>query len=426
MNPRFKTVLTAMVVVVLMAIYVVGIFLLWDVFNVRDSLDGLMETDLYAKEYSPDSPVKVEIAFDGKPVTASEELLLGDWFTYIYAGLGAKKTENIARFYITQANSELFDELAFSYETALAARCPIDLSFGSCALTLNIRRRHAVPKSDKVEIDLTLTGTLDRQKTGRPAVIRGENHSFVLDLENKKLRIEEHTSDAPAYLSAMNGLDRVLAANHYSRSDLNYTFFPKYTAPALEMLLHEADTLELTAPDISAYPAAEYSYDRSTAANNAINGFRSSGAFTEYDENDANFISRCLFESGIPMDSQGSRYDQWKWYDEEINTERKKTGCSASWFDRSAFFRYIRDNEGFGMSACQTSAGGGEIGDIIQLMQDGEPIAQYMITGVMKAYDGTVKDYLLSNDRYSSVSFITLGRTDFRVIHIVGYNTANI
>ena len=104
-----------------------------------------------------------------------------------------------------------------------------------------------------------------------------------------------------------------------------------------------------------------------------------------------------------------------------------KNKCSsASWFDRSAFFRYIRDNEGFGMAACQTSAGGGEIGDIIQLMQDGEPIAQYMITGVMKAYDGTVKDYLLSNDRYSSVSFITLGRTDFRVIHIVGYNTANI
>lgn len=415
-----------MVVVVLTAIYVVGLFLLWDVFNVEKSLDTLMDTDLYASEYSPDSDTRVDLSFDGKAVNADEEELLRDWFVYWYAGLGAKKAEKISRFYTVQTNFELFDELALDYEVYLAEKCPLDLAFDDCSLTLNIRRRHAVPKTDKVEIDLELSGELGCKGTGRPSVIRGEKHSFVLNISNKRLLIEEHTTDRPSYSYANHCLDRVLAANRLQRSDLNYTFFPKYTAPALELLKNETDTFEFGEPDRSAYPQSEFAYDRSAAANAALNGFSTSGAFGEYDENDANFISRCIFESGIPMDSQGGKYDQWKWYDEEVNTERKKTGCSKSWFDREAFYRYIRDNSGFGMAASLTSSGGGEIGDVIQLLHDGEPTDEFMITGIAAEQDGTVHDYLVSNDRYASVSLITLGCTDFRVLHIVGYNTANI
>ena len=428
MNSKLRTVLTAMFVVVLTAIYVVGLFLMWDVFDLESSLDDLMDKDLYATEYAPDSPTRVDVVFDGKPLTDNEQLLLRDWFIYWYAGLGAKKSENISRFYTLQTSFELFDELALDYEVFLANACPLDLSFDACSLTVNVKRRHAVPRTDKVEVDVRLSASIDYKTTGRPAVVRGENHSFVLNLYNKELRIEEHTTDRPSYIYANYGLDKVLASNRLRRSDLAYTFFPKYTAPALELLEEEISGLDLYPPDRSSYPEAEYEYDRETAANAAINGFSGSGAFGEYEENDANFISRCIFESGIPMDSQGDSYDQWKWYDEEINNERKKTGCSKSWFDRAAFYRYIRDNEGFGMAACQTTDGGGDIGDVIQLMYDGErePVAEFMITGIMADGDGNVRDYLVSNDKYSSVSLITLGCTQFRVLHIVGYNTANI
>lgn len=415
-----------MCVVVLTAIYVVGIFLLWDVFDLQRSLDSLMDKDLYAKEYAPASSTSVDISFDGKTLKTEEEQLIREFFTYWYAGLGAKRAEKIARLYSVQTNFELFDEFTRDYEIMLANKCPLDLSFKECAFTLNVRRRHAVQKTGKVEVDLELSGSMNCSGTGRPAVVRGEKHSFVLLTNGKKLYIEQHTTDRISDFFAGEGLDRELAANGYLRSDLNYTFFPKYMPSALEKLGQEMDELKFERPSKASYPTAEYEYDRETAANAAITGFSSGGAFAEYDENDANFISRCIFESGIPMDSQGDRYDQWKWYDEEVNTERKKTGCSKSWYDREAFYRYVRDNEGFGMVACQTTAGGGEIGDIIQLMHDGEAVSEFMITGIMADSDGAVKDYLVSNDRYASVSLITLGCTDFRVLHIIGYNTANI
>ena len=426
MRPKMKAVLTAMIVVVLTAIYVVGLFLVWDVFNVEKSLDDLMDKDLYAAEYAPDSPTRVDAVFDGKTLTIDEELLIKDYFVYWYAGLGAKKAENISRFYSLQTSFELFDELAFDYETSLAASCPADLSFDECTLTVNVKRRHEVARSGKIEIDLELSAQMNYRGTRTPGVVRGEKHSFVLITEDKDLRILEHTTDRPSYYFANKGLDRVLSASRLIRSDLNYTFFPKYTASALAMLTEESASAAFDPPSVSSYPAAEYEYDRSTAANAAIKGFSSSGAFGEYDENDANFVSRCIFESGIPMDSQGDRYDQWKWYDDEINTERKKTGCSKSWFDREAFYRYVRDNEGFGMAAVQTASGGGEIGDVLQLMYNGDAVSEFMITGIIADGAGAVKDYLVSNDKYASVSLRTLGCTDIRVLHIVGYNTANI
>ncbi|MBQ3841781.1 MAG: amidase domain-containing protein [Ruminiclostridium sp.] len=426
MDHKFKTVLTAMIVVVLTAIYVVGIFLFWDVFNVESTLDELINKDLYGTEQKPNSSTQVEISVSGKLISEEEELLLKDFFTYYYAGLGALKAERISRFYESQVVSELFDESALDYEIWLAKQCPVDLSFEECTLTLEIERRHEAARSQKIEIDLELTAESGYVTTGRHAVTRGERHYFILDRENKSLLIEEHTTERPSRVFFETGLDKVLEANRLTQSDLAYTFFPKYTAPTLEMLKAEMTGITFTAADKTAYPKPEYKYDRDTAANTAIGGFSGNGAFTEYEENDANFVSRCIFEGNIPMDAQGEKNDQWKWYDEEVNTERKKTGCSKSWFDREAFYTYVLANTGFGLVGCETTSGGGEIGDVLQLLTDGKAVSEYMITGVMTDSSGKVRDYLISNDRRSSVSLLSLGCAEFRILHIAGYNTANI
>ena len=312
------------------------------------------------------------------------------------------------------------------YETYLVRQCPLDLSFGSCKVTAYIRRRHSVPKSQRFEVDAEISAELYYTALGKKGIIRSEKHSFVLEESGKTPLILTHDTTRPAYTAASNGLDTVLAANGYKRSDLTYTFLPKYTSAALDMLTEKADEYKFYTSGSVTYPEAEFSYDRDKAANTAERGFSGDGAFTEYDENDANYISRCIFESGIPMDSQGGRYDQWKWYDEEINTERKKTGCSQSWFDREAFYKYVTVNEGFGLVGCEVSNGDGQLGDAVQLLVGGKAAAEFMITGIITASDGSVMDYLLSNDVYSSVSMMTLGFTDIRVLHIVGYNTANI
>ena len=423
---NFRNVLTAMIVVVLTAIYVVGFFLLWDYLNVNDRLDDIMDHDFYGKDYSPASPTAVDITVAGKQITVEEELLLSEYFRYYYAGLGARSAENIARFYTNQCEFELFDNLAYDYEIFLLNECPLDLSFDECSLTINIRRRHSVPRSEKIEIDLELSAFMTPKGTGRQMTVREESHSFTVDESGKSPLILIHTADRTVNKTADIMLDSVLSDNRLSRSDLSYTYFSKYISAALSALKTRRKALVLTGADGYACPGPEYEYDRSAAANTALNGFDSDGFFIAYDENDANYVSRCIFASGIPMDSQGDGGDQWKWYDEEISTERKKTGCSKSWFDREAFFTYVTTNTGFGLVGCETASGSGMTGDVVQIMRDGSPIAEFMITAVMERSDGTAADYLVSNDRYSSVPLLSFGSTDIRVLHIAGYNTANI
>ncbi len=424
MSRKTRNVLTALIVVVLTAIYVVGLFLLWDVFDVQKTLDDLFEKDLYGGDKGPSSTTQVTVEFGGKSVTEAEELLLSEYFKYIYAGYGALAPENISLFYENQSSFELFDDLAYKYEISMLKKCPLDLSFGSCSIDLEIKRRHSVPKTSRVEIDLELSAAVEYNNTGVKSQTRSESHSFIIDESEKKPLIREHSTDRLCHAAAQKALDKVLLANGYYRSDLNYSFFPKYTDATLEMLKTTAQKFSYDAPENTSFEVPEYDYDRSKAVNTAINGFGENAAFKKYDENDANYVSRCIFEGGIPMDSQGERWDQWKWYDEEVNLERRKTGCSVTWYDREAFYKYTQVNKGFGMIAAETSSGGGDLGDVVQLLDDeGKAIAEFMITGVMAAQDGSVKDYLVSNDIYSSASLLSMGYTSLRVIHIIGYST---
>lgn len=414
-----------MIVVVLTAIYVVGIFLLWDYFNVNGKLDDIMDHDFYGKDKAPASDTAVTVSVTGKQITEEEELLLTEFFRYYYAGLGDLKAESLTSFYTNQCEYELFDAVGYEYEAYMLAQCPLDLSFEECTVSLDIKRRHAVPRSEKFEIDLSLSAAMTYAGTGRTALVRDETHSFTVDESGKAPLILIHTTERFTTQAADKAIDHILAANHLSRSDLTYSFFPKYTSAALEYLKSNAPALE-AAEEGYTCPEPEYEYDRDTAANTAIAGFGGDGVFDRYDENDANYISRCIFTSGIPMDSQGERTDQWKWYDSEINFERKKTGCSTSWFDKAAFYAYVTTNTGFGLVGCETSSGSGMLGDVVQLMSDGKPVAEFMITGVMARADGSAADYLVSNDRWASVSLLSLGFDELRVLHIAGYNTANI
>lgn len=415
-----------MIVVVLTAIYVVGIFLLWDYFNVNDTLDDILDHKLYGKDIAPASKTAVNVTVTGKSITEDEELLLTEYFRWFYAGLGARSPEEMEQFYTNQCEYELFDTMAYEYETYLASLCPLDLSFDECTVALNITRRHPVNRSNKVEIDLELSAVMTLNGTGKRSTVRGEKHSFTTEESGKSPLVLIHETERFARAAADSVLDGILAASRLTRKDLTYSYYPKYTSAALEKLKAEAADIMKGAGGNSESGSPEYGYDRETAANTALSGFSDDGNFKRFAENDANYISRCIFAGGIPMDCQGDSGDQWKWYDSELNNERKKTGCSQSWFEREAFYIYVTTNEGFGLVGGEVGHGEGKIGDVIQLMSDGKPTAEFMITNVVSKKDGTVLDYLVSNDRYTAVSLLTLGFSDFRVLHIEGYNTANI
>lgn len=424
-----KFALTALIVVVLAAIYVVGFFLLWDYFGVDSTITHILDHDLYATEEKPKSETDVSLSFSGGTMTEEEQALISGFFTYYYAGLGNLAPEKIEKFFAFQSEDLLFDEMALDYEIFLAESLPSPLVFDGCSLYVNVDSRKESRKSETTELSLTLSAEFSDNGEALPQKIKKESHSFIISTKENDPLISAHTTDRTTRKAAEKQLDREIRKAGYERSDLAYTYFPPYIKTALAALKEETKALYAAFPDETECPESpvpEYRYDREKAVSFAVGAGSEDTLFGSYAEDDANFTSQCLFAAGIPMDCQGEGDTQWKWYDSEVNIQRKKTGCSESWYLRDKFYDYALKNNGFGLCAAEIPRGCGKKGDIIQLLEVGEPVLQCIITDIVKDSEGKVADYIVCTDRYTCLSLKTLGCRDFRVIGVFGYNTANI
>ncbi|MGN0577829.1 MAG: amidase domain-containing protein [Ruminiclostridium sp.] len=424
-----KFALTALIVVVLAAIYVVGFFLLWDYFGVDNTITHILDHDLYASEEKPVSKTTVSLSFSGSSLTEEEQALLSGFFTYYYAGLGNLAPEKIEKFFAFQSDDQLFDEMALDYEIFLAESLTSPFVFDGCTIYINVESRKESRKSATTDLSLTLSAEFSEGGEALPQKIKKERHLFTISTKENDALISAHTTDRAARAAAEKQLDREIEKAGYGRSDLAYTYFPPYIKAALTALKEDTTALYAAFPEETESmdsPVPEYRYDREKAASFAENAGNGDTLFGSYPEDDANFTSQCLFASGIPMDCQGEGDTQWKWYDSEVNTQRKKTGCSESWYLRDKFYDYALKNTGFGLCAGELPRACGKKGDIIQISEQGEPVLQCIITDTVKDSEGKVADYIVCTDRYTCVSLKTLGCRDFRIIGIFGYNTANI
>ena len=177
-----KIVLTAMIAVVITALVVVSLFLAWDEFGLHEKLDELFETELYARELVPESDTAVNITFDGKMITEEEETLFRSWFTFIYAGLGAGKAENLSSFYTHQCVYELYDEFAYGHGIYAENLSALDLTFKECSLTIDVKRRHSVSKSERIEIDMELSAEVSCSYGGKPQLRSGGGRQDSADI----------------------------------------------------------------------------------------------------------------------------------------------------------------------------------------------------------------------------------------------------
>ena len=422
-----KRTLTAIIVALLVAIYVVGFFLVWD-YCLNDKVSELMDTDFYAVEEKPLSPVTVNLRFSGDPLTEEEEKLIGKYFTYYFAGAGGLTVERLSPFFGFQCEDELFDHAVLRYEIYVSDLSGI--SFDSCNLSINVTSRKASKKKNNSVISLSLSMTTEKGYS-----ITDESHIFTV--EGKDGRITAHESDRPIRRAFLSELDYALAKKGYTRKDMAYTYYNDYIEEALSSMKNKANEgyySALSEKGEAAAAAPEYAYNRTAAKERAL-----SGASGISDNNDVSFTSECLFSAGIPMDSQGEGDGQWKWYGEELNEEREKKGHSKSWIDRESFYKYAIGNSGFGMSAQDCPRGEGEIGDILQLLSraiveddsgaKSEEITasfQCIITDVIKNEKGDTIDYTVCTGGYTSIPLRLLGTGEFRIIKINGYNSANI
>lgn len=431
---RYKTkaLLTTLIVLTVTAIVIVGFVLAWDIFDIEGKLNELLDTDLYGNDEPlcrSDTAVTI-LSPRGEGLPEAEHTVLERFFTCYFASLGSFYHENIARFYGTDCEDELIDDMALTYEINAARTSLADYSFDECTVRFTVLSRRSVGREapNTVELTVRCSAELPYGFSETAAQIAEETHTFRLKTEGKEVFITAHSSDRPARKAAEAALDEILSAVGFTREDLSYSYYPPYLSKASSVLADRLDAYREAVSlsfeeELSPHFTAEYEYDRAAAAEYA-RGAAHASQYGNYEENDANFCSQCLAAGGIPMDAQGDKLTQWKWYGYEENNAREHAGCTRSWYERERFWTYGVENTGFGLVAEPSARG--ETGDVIQLMSGETPTLQAVITAPIRNGSGETVDYLICTDRLKNVPLSLIGAGDFRILHIIGYNTANI
>lgn len=414
---KLRTLLTTLIVLTITAIAVVGFILVWDIFDFSGKLDVLLDTDLYGGNESVHlSDVSVEISSSASSnVPETERACVEKFFTLYFASLGGFYREDISDCFSFQSEDELIDNLALDCEINAAKSADADLSFSECNISYTVLSR---------EIDYDGNVTLSvrcsyffNYADSKVQTSGEELHSF--ELGSDKL-IKKHSSNRPARESAVKALDTALAEKGYTQSDMSYTYYSPYIKRAEAICTEKcAELREKTSQsEDAAFFSAEYNYDREAAADYAENSRGNSAKYGSYEENDVNFCSQCLIAGGIPMDAQGDKLTQWKWYGYEENNAREHSGCTKTWYERGRFWTYATENTGFGLVAQESETA--EVGDIIQLLNDGEPVLQVIVSRVIEG------EYFICTDSLKNIPLSTFYSGEMRILKIIGYNTANI
>lgn len=434
MKRRTKTLLTTLIVLTITAIFIVGFVLAWDVLDFKGKLDTLMNTDFYASDeplYRSDVTIKLTSS-GTSALPADERALIESYFKCFYASLGGFYHEDMSRFYGFQCVDEFLDDLALDFEISAAKNASADYSFDECDIYLYIVSRRTTNEGT-VELVLRSSAEVKYGFCPLKTTISDENHTFILSAEDDCL-IKAHSTDRVSRKYADLVMSEAAAEDGYVLSDLSYTYFYPYAQRALDLLEEEQAEFAALLSSLldseagSSFPA-EYDYDRAAACDYARESEGHSKEYGSYDENDTNFCSQCLAAGEIPMDAQGDKLTQWKWYGYDENNAREHEGCTRSWYDRERFWTYASENTGFGLVAEIAKAA--HPGDIVQLISineedETEVILQCMITGTVLDKNGNPVDYLICTDKIKNKPLSLFWNGDIRVMSIIGYNTANM
>lgn len=424
---RMKTLLTTLIVLTITAIAVVGFILAWDVFDFSGRLDRLFNTDFINGEeplYRSDIDIDISSSMSSG-VPESERAVIEGFFVRYFASLGSFYREDISDYFVRQCEDELIDGLTLDCEISAAKTCAADLSYSECSIRYTVIERTTEREGN---IKLTVKCSVSLQYAGLAGQTKQEEeHTFVLKTEDKELRIKNHTSDRFARLSAIAALDKALAEDGFTQGDMAYTYYSPYIKRAAEIFSVGCEELRQKIgqdEQTEQLFEAEYDYDRAAACEYAENSSGNSAKFGNYDQNDANFCSQCLFAGGIPMDAQGDKLTQWKWYGYNENNAREHSGCTLSWYDRKRFWTYAAENTGFGLVAQASSTA--QVGDIIQLMNGEEPILQVIVSRIGYGESGVPAEYFVCTDKQKNIPLSLLGVESVRILSVIGFNTANI
>lgn len=229
------------------------------------------------------------------------------------------------------------------------------------------------------------------------------NHYFTLTLTDIGWKISRHFQSDRLYTILPGGFRQLMGAT--SDDDL----IQRIRTNATQMLEEARENVEMRSTQgAEAAVSYDYAYDRAAAvayANRWVPQRNTAWAdYTNYGGNCQNFVSQCLLEGGIPMDTTGTAV--WKWYGETPNNLPQQTGRSASWSAVDDFLNYAEENTGYGLVAVVDAPyASGEVGDVITMGFDEEWRHTVIITGIVTDDEGNVVDYLIHSNTADQANF---------------------
>lgn len=365
--------------------------------------------------------------------------LLKSYFSDFYGILGgAVKSTTLSSLYGYNSADYRFDDLAIYAARAYRKAVGTDLSFSECHVKLKIL---SSASTDTGYLAVRLSQSVKIFYDFLPDGLSSEGgiitHDFMLKMSSGRWQIYSHEADGGLWTYSKSLIQRLSLPDGYYADQLTAKKLEAYYNEACELAEKQAqaNAAALNADTGALAGDAKSFYNREAAVEYAVQWtagdrrVRNLNQYDSYDNDSANFVSQCLAAGGLGLDLSGSdNKSLWKWYDGEQDYSESAVGCTRSWYECDAFYRYCGGNISGGIAAvpdvCLALL---EEGDVVQFMETnpatGELTAVFegIITGVIKNETGA-KDLLITahSPELLNVPLSAIPCDGLRFIKIVG------
>ena len=358
-------------------------------------------------------------------LTAQQTELLESYALRYADTLAYMQPQDVSALYADTSSKEyIVNQTALDILTDIRSLREIDLTLEYA--NVNYVVDSVENKSGTVVVHLLENNTQKFRHLQQPSYSANLYHRFTLVEKDGQWLIKEHYHEEDFYLLTIEGWQDATGAGNKERGENARGLI---LADALENLNDQAQFQQGTV--YTNLKVADTSYDRQRAVDYAQQWWNErnyNGSYLAYDAfggNCQNFASQCLHAGGIDMDHSGNIANQWKFYDETLNSRQTASGRSYSWTGVDMFYSYAVASYNSGLvSLTDVDYKYAEKGDIIHVGAYYQWRHALVITDVMKNDDGTINDIIVASNtadrwNYPLSAYIY---TAPRLIHILGQN----
>lgn len=352
-----------------------------------------------------------------------------NYFHCFYSALGDKEFNGdkiMEGFFLDSCEDCVYDRAAVASCSVRLREAGVDLSISDVKVRLTVESLIKINNSGYI-LTLDQCAEIVYKKLGNMAGGEGVyHHTFIFESINGIWYITSHQCNGGAWGYARQSMKSLCGTSIPSYADL-YGSFQDFCAQTAKGAQSTGTLISLKG--YGSLPQSEIPYNREAAVeyamkwSSAVTEMRNTGEWEDYDRDDGNFVSQCIYSGVKEMDVTGNYI--WKWFGSGVNYNDPDSGCSMSWTEGENFWLYCTGNDRRGLDTSTGIAGGQlEKGDVVQLMVGGSVRGQVIITDVVTDISGNKLEFLVNghDDDLVNYPLSMLHCDEIRLIKILGFN----